>query len=459
MTSSRVVLIAVSALAAIAAAPASAGTLTMQAAAGLGGVSKPGRWTPVRITIDNSGPDIAGVLEVTWGNAEVRREVVIPSPSRKQFSMYIRTADVNGPVSVRIRTSGGELRAADAPVRLIAPHDPATLCVGPEASDATLSCDARIAADALPEDARGYDAFDRVYLPDAGAAVEAPRLEILNRWKVLRTLEDSGALSQGSGVNAPLLPQGLPADSGRPLAAGILCYLAALVASALMLRRSNAVTSVHVVLTAIIAAGSTAALALGRVGPAQDVIVHHATLIQQLPGNAGSAVTFRGAAEFPALDAYVLRTSLEDAHLEPIGGAEKVQHSYDEHGRPVLSGTFGLGSRKAFRLHGFTHAQPVSVRRVGRLLRFTNRSSSELRDCRPGEGLAFSATAVLRPGETVQAEQRDAGIAGPVLTCSLADPPFSFSDARRPVELRGSVRLEVYLLEALPADGGEKPQP
>jgi hypothetical protein len=446
VTSSRTVLVA-GALVFAVAVSASAGALTLEARAGLGGISRPGRWTPVHVTIDNTGAEILGVLVVSWGDAEVRRDVTIPSPSRKQIQVYVRTSNVESAVRVRLMSNGVELRAVDAPVRLVGPLHATTLCVHPKgAPDSTDEfCDARVTADMLPDAARGYDAFDRVMWSGGTHAVEASERDAFHRWQSLRELEDSGSLAGTSRVSRPLIPRGLPADSRQTVALGAALYMAALMAAGLLAgARRGSIAGAYTGIALVAWLGSTAALALGRVGPARAVVVQHSTLLQQLADGSGSAVSMRAIAEFPAFDAFTLRGGIEDAFIEPTGSSEKKEHGFDEHGEAVLAGTFGLGAKQAFALEGFTDFQPLALIADGARVRLTNRSAMALHDCRFGEGFSVREVGTLRPAQTVDAIQQAVDIAGPVLTCTIQALPFDFSEASRVVEARGIVRVAVY---------------
>jgi hypothetical protein len=370
----------------------------------------------------------------------------------------VRTSNVESAVRVRLMSNGVELRAVDAPVRLVGPLHATTLCVQPKgAPDSTgESCDARVTADMLPDAARGYDAFDRVMWsggppPRAATARQAShRLEgskriAFQRWQSLRELEDSGSLAGTPRVSRPLIPRGLPADSRHTVALGAALYMAALMAAGLLAgTRRGSIAGAYTGIALVACLGSTAALALGRVGPARAVVVQHSTLLQQLADGSGSAVSMRAIAEFPAFDAFTLRGGIEDAFIEPTGSSEKKEQRFDENGEAVLAGTFGLGAKQAFALEGFTALQPLALIADGARVRLTNRSAMALHDCRFGEGFSVREVGTLRPAQAVDAIQQAADIAGPVLTCTMQALPFDFSEASRVVEARGSVRVAVY---------------
>lgn len=426
---------------------ASAGALTLDARAGLGGISRPGRWMPVRVTIDNSGADVSGVLVVVWGDAEVRRDVTVPSPSRKQIQVYLRTSNVESAVRVRLISNGAELRAVDAPVRLVGSSGPTTLCVRPKGAPDAMAetCDARVTPDMLPDAARGYDAFDRVSWSGGTQGVEASERDAFRRWQALRQLEDSGSLAGTPLVTRPLVPRGFPADSRRTIALGAALYLAALMAGLVSGARRGSTAGAYIAIVLVVCLGSTAALGLGRTGPATAVVIQHSTLLQQLPDGYGSAVSMRAIAEFPAFDAFSLGVAADDVFIEPTGASEKKEHAFDEHGDALIAGTFGLGSKQAFALEAFTAFQPLALIADGARVRLTNRSGAALRECRFAAGFSVREVGTLEPAQTVEAIQHADRIAGPVVTCTLPHLPIDFSESSRPVQARGIVRVAAYL--------------
>ncbi len=446
MTSGRIALVAGGFVLCVAAC-ASAGALTLDARAGLGGISRPGRWTPVRVTIDNTGADISGVLVVAWGDAEVRRDITIPSPSRKQIQVYLKTSNAESAVRVRLISNDVDVATSEAPVRLAGLSDTTTLCVHAKgAPDATADgCDARVTPDMLPDAARGYDAFDRVIWSGGAHILEASERDAFRRWQSLRELEDAGSLGGAPHVSRPVVPRGLPADSRQTVALGAAFYVAALVAVGLVSgARRGSTAGAYVGLALVACLGSSAALALGRAGPATAVVVRHSTLLQQLPDGRGSAVSMRAIAEWPAFDAFTLRVAADDAFIEATGVSETKAHEFDEHGDAVLAGTFGLGSRQAFALEGFTTFQPLRVIAEGARVRLTNRSAAALRDCRFADGFSVREVGTLKPGQTVEATAQEETIPGPVFTCTMPDLPFDFSEASRVVQARGNVRVAAY---------------
>ena len=112
-------------LAVIVSAPAGAAAdaATVTAEAGLGGLSRPGRWTPVRVAVHAANADISGEIILDWGNARAHRAITLSSGSHKEFELYIRTPDVREAITVRLWSNGREIASVDAPVRVARPED------------------------------------------------------------------------------------------------------------------------------------------------------------------------------------------------------------------------------------------------------------------------------------------------------------------------------------------------
>ena len=219
-------------------ASAYAGTLTVTAQAGLGGLGRTGRWTPLHVSIDNTDRDVAGDIVVSWGDAVVRRAFTLGHPARTDVVLYIRSADVRDLVSVRLESNGTALQSVDVPIRLQPPDEDVTLCVG--ASNLTEPggvCAATVTAAALPRSMWGYDAVDHLRWDGAAQdALDGEQRMALTRWMAKRALEDAGVM--------PLAPRPLAADvdsGGRPARLAVLgtvVYLGVLVLIAIALRHA-----------------------------------------------------------------------------------------------------------------------------------------------------------------------------------------------------------------------------
>src|SRR5688500_12060653 len=96
----------------------------LRAEAGLGGFARPGRWTPVRIELDNQARDLTADVVVEWGDTRLHRPIDLPAPSRTALELYVRTADARGSVVVRILANGETVASIDVPIRIVSEEDP-----------------------------------------------------------------------------------------------------------------------------------------------------------------------------------------------------------------------------------------------------------------------------------------------------------------------------------------------
>jgi hypothetical protein len=449
------------------ASPAPAADATLQASAGLGGVAKPGRWMPVLVSVTSSGGELAGDLTLEWGDVRLRRTLSLASPGTRTFELYVRTGEPSAVLHVRLRASGTELARADIPVRVLAPDEPAVVCVTSRSPGAITdpSCTASTTLDALPSSPRGYEVADAVVWPDVGGGTGAPPDSLgrrmtagqrmaLAQWQALRRLDATGDLSLAPQAARPTLARGLPASTALALGAGVLAYLACVLVAGIRLGARGPRTSrAYGAVALTLAAATAAALLVGRVGPARAVHVHHASLLQQIPDAGGSMLTSRGVVEYPAFSHYALRMPLTDATLEPAAASGRAEQAADADGRPLLEGTFGLAARQGFVVEGVTDVQPLRVAIDGRLVRVSNQMPVALTACRFGDGFVASGPERLEPGASAAAEWVGGGI-GPMVTCTMPGLAAPFEAGDRPVTDVGSTIVAVYRPAAIPAGDG-----
>jgi hypothetical protein len=422
-----------------------ADTLSLTAEAGLGGIGKAGRWSPVRVSVENTGQDLAGELVVGWGDSTVHRSVVLASPSRRRFDVYIRTSDVRGSITVQLRSNGVDLRSVNVPMRAMSSDAEVTLCVTSAASDATdtAECTTRMTAAALPRSMRGYDAIDRVrWRAGSDRVLDADQRVALARWREYRQLEETGVLSLSPRV--PSAAAGVPPRASlNTVAIGTAVYGLVLIVVGSMARRSRRQPlPVYAVIGVIAALGSSVGIAAGHVGPASAVLVRYASTVQQLPGG-GSLLSMQGFAEYPAFDSFQIRAALTDAELE-LKSNPRSESWFDDSGYPVLSGVSGLGTSQEFALEGVVALSPLEIERRSQVIRVRNASSFDLRDCRFPEGFSVQRVGTLRPGQTVEATELEA-IEAPFFACTLSETPVDFTDVRYPVRIDGSSLVTAYL--------------
>ena len=187
---------------------------TLDAAAGLGGLAKAGRWTPLAVSIASDREAIDAELVVTWGDARLRRAVTLSPGGRKTFELYIRTTDPRGAIDVRLQSGGRDLavaRCAGACARGRRSRD--RVRRGRRRLAARLQrvhghgaardrCRARRAATKWPTTSCGPGTHSGI-APEQDAALRA--------WRSLEALDASGDLGATPQVSRPLVPRGLPA--------------------------------------------------------------------------------------------------------------------------------------------------------------------------------------------------------------------------------------------------------
>lgn len=449
-------LLALACLVAVAAAPARGATL--EAVAGLGGVAKAGRWTPVMVSVASEREAVDGELVVAWGDTSLRRPVTLAPGTRKDFELYVRTSDPRGAIDVRVVAGSREIGSASAPVRVLGASDRVVVCVG---ADATASldageCTATLLARAMPRSARGYEVADDVVWPAAGVGLTADQDAAWRAWRALEALDASGDLGATPQVSRPQVRRGLPATLTPVVAAIGGAYLLALLAAGAALRARRARLWLTAAAFAVVVAVICAAVAgIGRFGATRAVHLHHVSLLQQLPGAPTSMLTTRAIAEFPAFDRFALRLPAVDGTLETTS-PRGVSGALDAEGFPVVAGVFGTAGRQSFAGEAFVEARPLDVEERGRTIAIRNQSVQTLRECRLGRGLSATGAAItLAPGARLEASWTSAGDerpSGPVITCTADQAPVAFVEALRPVVMHGITTVAAY--RQAPAPGG-----
>jgi hypothetical protein len=429
-------------------APPGATGIELQVEAGLGGLAKPGRWIPARITIRSGASALDGELIVEWGAASVHRPVQLAAASQQSFELYLQTMQVGSAVRARLASAGADITSATVPVRTLRADEPFVLCLGPSSLE---RCTAMHPPDALPRSVRGFDAADEVLWTGGDeSTLEPAQRQALDRWRVLRALDDNGSLGATDRPRSILPALSQKSRTGALVTNGVAAYMLLLLGAGLVLcaRRARPAMALTAI-AALIAAGSAGALAAGRVGPGSGVVIHHATLVQQLAGAGGSILTMQGAMEFPAAQTFVVRALLGDSAFDgvrrPDGGESQVM---DANGFPLISGRFGMGARQPFTLQGTTDYHPLAVVRRGSVIHVTNTSPRDLDECVFGDR-TVPADGVLRAGTTVSVTLAGSPV-GPVITCASTMSPVDFDAGRRGVTTTGRTFVAAYLAPVEP---------
>ncbi len=435
-------------LAALGVRPANADqTITLKAGAGLDGLCRPGRWTPVRVDVDArgqaAGEVASGEIIVEWGDARVHRAISVASPSHKQVELYIRTADARDSMKVRLLVDGREIAATEAAVRLVAPADALTVCVASTTWAASgVTCSATVNPDALPRSWRGYAAADDVVWESGSTPLlSGEQRTALNQWRAVQAVENAETSSPSIAAITP------GARALRRMGTAMLLYAAALGFFVWPLSRIRSRSlAVYPAIVALVAAGSVVAMASGRIGPGASVHVSQSAVVEQVSGTKGSFVMARAIAEFPAFGTIALRAPRVDGAMALRAGGDRRDLRFDENGAPVLAGIYGLGATAAFEVEAVSAFEALDATVRGTTVRVANTSTKELRDCRFGAGFSKLIVGTLSPGQYVEAE-RQGGPDAPVFSCTLDAAVVEFAESHRSIDSDGTAVIMLRLPE------------
>jgi hypothetical protein len=434
-------------LAACLSQPAYASDASLNATAGIGGIAKAERWMPVHVDVRSGGPLPDGRLVVSWGDARLTQRIAFTTAGSRTFELYLRTAEPATTVSVALRSESGDVATIDVPVRIVPPADPVTLCLssGTAAFD-NPSCSSVVPVKALPLSPRGYEVVDRIIWMDADTPVLASKAQrvALEEWQMLRQLDKRGDLALAPRATLPSIRRGLPTPTRNVIIAGGVVYLLLVVVAGVLLGvRGASVSRAYATALILVVAGTAAAWALGRSGPASAIRVHQASVLQQLPDTPGALVEMTGLAEFPARDQFDLGVEAGDVSLDAASATRQTAYMVDEGGLAIIHGSFGLGGRQLFRAEGVVDVQPLALLLTERDVRVTNRSSWPLHDCRFGEGLTAVEPQRLAPGEEMKTTFIG-GVSGPIVSCVADESPVSFHADGHVVRVAGTTRIVAY---------------
>lgn len=432
----------------VVAAPAAAADAQLRVDAGLGGFARPGRWTPVRIAVENGRGELAGDVVVEWGEARARRAVTLGSGARRQIDMLLRTTDVRDAIVVRLEASGRTEQRTETPLRIVRFDEPFVVCIGTTASAPSdvATCTVTLSADASPTSSRSYDAADDVIVRLDARSLPADRQRAIDLWRQVRALDDADGVTRPRDIEA--------ADSVRPtLRAGLLVYLLALPVVLVVVRRLSADARHAYGAIAILVVGATStAIAFGRTGPGSAVTVRYSAVAHQFPGSARSIVLMRGSAEYPSGGRFDVRAPFADAALETSGArGVREDQRYDEDGSPLLSGRFALGARKLFALDGVADLPLVEVSRRAASVHVTNISNRSLDECRVTVDGTARPVGTIAAGGNLDIAGADTATAL-TLSCLAPAALLPFSEAQHRVVTEGQLQLVVHAIVERPRE-------
>ncbi len=174
------------------------GGVTFSAAAGFDGYCKDKTWLPVRVEVENTGPDLDASVQVSYKNSaggvtSTTTEVQLPTSSRKSFFVYIFAEGSLREFAVSVLDGKTVLQKAKLPANCLAAN---ILLVG-VISDAPAAFDglrditplggttrvAQLHIDDLPERYQAWEALDALVVSNADTgALTAAQKQALELW-------------------------------------------------------------------------------------------------------------------------------------------------------------------------------------------------------------------------------------------------------------------------------------
>ncbi|MEQ1731338.1 MAG: hypothetical protein ABL982_23455, partial [Vicinamibacterales bacterium] len=372
----------------------------LAAQVGLDGVSRQGRWTPVRVQIQNDTDDISGELLIEWGDARLHRDLRIPAPSRHEFEFYVRTTDIRDVVDITLTSNGRAIGRVEAPVRIAPDDESLAVCIGSTQPSGNRACSVTLSTAALPRSVRGLDAADEIRLDSAFESGLAPeQRSAVRRWRDYHALEAANLLTLAphavwSNARSTTLPSSLVVTCAIEFG----CLL---LAAVYWLRRQASPARSYVVLAGAMLVATAGSAVAGRVGPGASMLFRHASTVQQFAD--GSRISVKGSIEYPAFDHYTVWVDSDDAAMTSKRG-NPTEAWLDRDGRTTLRSIRGRGELEEVTIEASSSMAPFAVTTVGTTVRVSNLTRSPLTDCRFPEGFSRADAGTLQPGASVEAQ-------------------------------------------------------
>lgn len=198
-----------------AAAPVSAQDepITMSAQVGFDGYFKQNEWTPVRVTISNSGPDVEGVVVIeqpsgsSGDKVQYQTPVLLPGQSRKTITLYVVVESYQSSMTIKLVDGNRTLASVKERVEMVSSQDYLYAVASGELVDLAFlesiapsganSSLAYIKTDDLPDESAAWTGLDLLILNDVDTGTFTPaQLKALADW-----IDTGGRLVATGGPN------------------------------------------------------------------------------------------------------------------------------------------------------------------------------------------------------------------------------------------------------------------
>jgi hypothetical protein len=198
--------------------PAAGSAVDITAVVGFADTFRPGRWTPLAVTVTNRGTSLLGELEVnvTGGDAlrgrqfltSHRRALELHRETRKTFQFVVRPEGLSRPLVIRVREDGRELARAEIDLRARFIAERLLLVLSRDANLDYLNENAGVGLkvvyphpELLPAHWRGYDAVAAVVMHGVSLErLDTAQFDALHKW-----IAQGGILAVSGGSDYALL--------------------------------------------------------------------------------------------------------------------------------------------------------------------------------------------------------------------------------------------------------------
>jgi len=186
--------------------------LQLTAQAGFDGYCKENRWIPVKVNVENSGPDLQARLQVEYGNgpsatSAYGTDLDLPTGSRKEFFLYLYPNAyldelninllVNGKTRLKNALKISCISTGNLLIGLLADNPADYASLGDAKPLAGFTRVSQLRASDLPDQAQGWEALDALVVAGADTGtLSAEQRAALGLW-----LAEGGKLLIVGGIN------------------------------------------------------------------------------------------------------------------------------------------------------------------------------------------------------------------------------------------------------------------
>jgi hypothetical protein len=401
-------------------------TVKGEIVAGFGGYYRIGKCMPIKITLENLGADLAGILSIHISHTEFVQSIALPVPSKKTYAFYLTPPKYFQELEVKLFSEGKLLRIFSSPVHHLADDERLILkssALQSPSTETILSKEKTAYLDPreFPESWSDYEAVDSIIL-DASDIIRLNMTQrtALSRWTLLGgsvTLYDRnqassvqsalglgsfGAIKREGTEETPYQPSLFDLDeevfkalrirepvSHREtiLAFGIflLFYGLVIIVCLAMARKTKSIKIwIYVAIPTAVILFSVCSPWAGLLvnaenTPARQYSIHHVFI-----NSMDEFATYDISLIFPRKGEGRLRPAISSPYLvhnEVEKSTDPIHYEFEGKRIPSVVFNMKMGSKKLISLSGFSSQSPFSGLRTMDSVALMNKSESALYDC------------------------------------------------------------------------------